>query len=89
MSSGMSGVLVLRLVFFASLASVLLVRRRVKLVADVLKGIRQKGFTQGGGTLHVVGGAVCEQGLVGPCVAWSLGFIGFLPMGSIRGYLTL
>ena len=35
----------------SSLAPVLLVRRRLKSVADVLKGIRNHGFTQLGGRL--------------------------------------
>ena len=49
----------------SSLAPVLLFRRRLKSVADVLKGIRQHGFTQTRwDALHW--GAVCRQGLCGP-----------------------
>ena len=49
-------------------APVLLFRRRVKSVADVLKGIRQHGFSQGRwDALHRYWRAVCRQG---PC--WPL-----------------
>ena len=49
----------------SSLALVLLLRRRVKSVADVLKGIRQHGFSpRRWETLHRYWGAFCRQG---PC----------------------
>ena len=52
----------------SSLALVLLLRRRIKSVADVLKGIRQDGFSQGGwDALLGSWKAVCDQGSCGPC----------------------
>ena len=51
----------------SSLSRVLLFRRRVKSVADVLKGIRNKGFTQSRwDALLVRWGAVCRHGPCGP-----------------------
>ena len=51
----------------SSLAPVLLFRRRVKSVADVLKGIGQHGFTQGRwDALQQFWCAVCRQGPCGP-----------------------
>ena len=61
----------------SSLAPVLLLWRRVKSVADVLKGVRQKGFSQGRwDALHGRSKSVCDQGPCGPlrslepCVHW-------------------
>ena len=51
----------------SSLSPVLLFRRRLKSVADVLKGIRNKGFTQSRcDALLVRWGAVCRHGPCGP-----------------------
>ena len=51
----------------SSLAPVILFRRRLKSVADVLKGIRQHGFSQGRlDALHRYWVAVCRQGPCGP-----------------------
>ena len=51
----------------SSLAPVLLFRRRLKSVADVLKGIRNNGFTQSRcSALLVYWGAVCRHGPCGP-----------------------
>ena len=51
----------------SSLASVLLLRRRVEPVAGVLDGLRQNGFSQGRwDALHGRGKAVCDQGPRGP-----------------------
>ena len=51
----------------SSLSPVLLFRRRVKSVADVLKGIRNKGFTQVSVECSIgVLGAVCRHGPCGP-----------------------
>ena len=51
----------------SSLAPVLLFRRRINFVADVLKGIKQHGFTQTGwDALQRYWGAVCRQGPCGP-----------------------
>ena len=51
----------------SSLSPVLLFRRRLKSVADVLKGIRNKGFTQSRwDALLMRWGAVCRHGPCGP-----------------------
>ena len=51
----------------SSLAPVVLFRRRLKSVADVLKGIRSKGFTQSRwDALLGYWEAVCRHGLCGP-----------------------
>ena len=51
----------------SSLSPVLLFRRRLKSVADVLKGIRDKGFTQARWDALVgFWGAVCRHGPCGP-----------------------
>ena len=51
----------------SSLSPVLLFRRRLKSVADVLKGIRIKGFTQARwDALLGYWGAVCRHGPCGP-----------------------
>ena len=51
----------------SSLAPVVLFRRRLKSVADVLKGIRNKGFTQSRwDALLGYWGAVCRHGPCGP-----------------------
>ena len=51
----------------SSLSPVLLFRRRLKSVADVLKGIRTKGFTQSrSDALLRYWGAVCRHGPCGP-----------------------
>ena len=51
----------------SSLAPVLLFRRRLKSVADVLKGIRCEGFTQSGwDALLGYWDAVCRHGPCGP-----------------------
>ena len=51
----------------SSLSPVLLFRRRLKSVADVLKGIRSKGFTQSRwDTLVRYWGGVCRHGPCGP-----------------------
>ena len=51
----------------SSLSPVLLFRRRLKSVADVLKGIRNKGFTQSRWDALVrYWGAVCRHGPCGP-----------------------
>ena len=51
----------------SSLSPVLLFRRRLKSVADVLKGIRSKGFTQSRwDALFRYWGAVCRYGPCGP-----------------------
>ena len=51
----------------SSLSPVLLFRRRLKSVADVLKGIRDKGFTQSRWDALVrYWGAVCRHGPCGP-----------------------
>ena len=51
----------------SSLSPVLLFRRRLKSVADVLKGIRSKGFTQSQRDALVrYWGAVCRHGPCGP-----------------------
>ena len=58
----------------SSLSLVLLFRRRLKSVADVLKGIRNKGFTQSGwDALLMRWGAVCRHGPCGPISSSSLG----------------
>ena len=75
----------------SSLSPVLLFRRRLKSVADVLKGIKFKGFTQSRwDALLLRWGAVCRHGPCGPIlVSSSLGRIGFLLiyMVFIGGYL--
>ena len=51
----------------SSLAPVLLFRRRLKSVADVLKGIREHGFTQTRWyALQIFWAAVCRHGPCGP-----------------------
>ena len=51
----------------SSLSPILLFRRRLKSVADVLKGIRSKGFTQSRwDALLRRWGAVCRHGPCGP-----------------------
>ena len=51
----------------SSLSPVLLFRRRLKSVADVLKGMRSKGFTQSRWDALLMGwGAVCRHGPCGP-----------------------
>ena len=51
----------------SSLALVVLFRRRLKSVADVLKGIRDKGFTSSRwNALLGYWGAVCRHGPCGP-----------------------
>ena len=58
----------------SSLSPVLLFRRRLKSVADVLKGIRIKGFTQSRwDALLRCWGAVCRHGPCGPISSSSLG----------------
>ena len=53
----------------SSLASVRLFRRRIKSVADVLKGIRHHGIGTG---VRCAAGFHADQSF-----SWSLGFIGF------------
>ena len=54
----------------SSLSPVLLFRRRLKSVADVLKGIRDKGFSQSRWDALVwYWGAVCRRGPCGPIVS--------------------
>ena len=64
----------------SSLAPVLLFRRRLKSVADVLKGIRCKGFTKSRwGALLGYWGAACCHGPCGPISSLFIpGIIGFL-----------
>ena len=58
---------VLNTLFIPLLSPVLLFRRRLKSVADVLKGIRRKGFTQSRwDALLRYWGAVCRHGPCGP-----------------------
>ena len=57
----------------SSLAPVLLFRRRLKSVADVLKGIGQHGFTQAGwDALQRFWAAVCRHGHCGPICSLDL-----------------
>ena len=75
----------------SSLAPVLLFRRRIKSVADVLKGIRQRGFSQARvDALHRYWAAVCRQGRLGQLFRWSPGLIGYtwIYMAFINGSLT-
>ena len=59
----------------SSLSSVLLFRRRLKSVADVLKGIRNKGITQTRwDALLRYWGVVCRHG---PCTPFIPGIIGY------------
>ena len=75
----------------SSLSPVLLFRRRLKSVADVLNGIRNKGFTQSRwDALLGFWDAACRHG---PCVVlfppFILGTVGFLriSMASTSGFL--
>ena len=75
----------------SSLSPVLLFRRRLKSVADVLKVIRSKGFTQSRwDALIRYWGAVCRHGPCGPISSLHPGIIGFLLicMVFISGFLT-
>ena len=74
----------------SSLAPVLLFRRRLKSVADVLKGVRSKGFTQSRwDALSRYWGAVCRHGPCGPISSLHPGLGGFAPicMVSTGGFL--
>ena len=73
----------------SSLSPVLLFRRRLKSVADVLKGMRDKGFTGRFG--RGFGGLFVVMDLVDPFLLFILGIIGFslICMVFISGYLTL
>ena len=70
----------------SSLAPVLLFRRRLQSVADVLKCIRQRGFTQAR-WVRVLGSCVSSR----PWWAWSPGWGGFprIFTASTNGSLTL
>ena len=74
----------------SSLSPVLLFRRRLKSVADVLKGIRNKGFIQSRwNALLGFWGAVCRHGACGPLTSlhlWDNG-IPQIFMVSISGFL--
>ena len=74
----------------SSLAPVLLFRRRLKSVADVLKGIRSKGFTQSRwNALLGFWDAVCRHGTCGPLTSlhpWDSG-ISQIFMVSISRFL--
>ena len=67
-------------------------RRRIKSVADALKGIRQRGFSQRQGWMLCTGIGLLsvDRDLVGPLLRWSLGVIGSLliymvfPLGLCR-----
>ena len=71
----------------SSLAPVLLFRRRIKSVADVLRNIRQRGFSESTtDALHRHWAAVCRQGPSGPVVTlepWSC----WIPP-DLRGFST-
>ena len=75
----------------SSLSPVLLFRRRLKSVADVLKGIRSKGFTQSRwDALIRYWGAVCRHGPCGPISSlrpWENWFL-LICMAFINGFLT-
>ena len=76
----------------SSLSSVLLFRRRLKSVADVLKGIRDKGFTQARWDALVGFWELCvDMDLVDPFLLFILGTVGFplICMVFIGGSLTL
>ena len=63
----------------SSLSPVLLFRRRLKSVADVLKGIRSRGFSQAGwDALLKYWDAVCRHGPCGPISSLRPGIIGLL-----------
>ena len=63
----------------SSLAPVLLFRRRLKPVADALKGIKQHGLGQTGwDALRRYWGLCVVRALVGQFVPWSPGRVGFL-----------
>ena len=72
------------------LSLVLLFRRRLMSVADVLKGIRNKGFTQSRwDALLGFWDSVCRHGPCGPISSFIFGMVGFFPisMASISGCL--
>ena len=75
----------------SSLSPVLLFRRRLKSVADVLKGIRSKGFSQSRWDALVrYWSAVCRHGPCGPLFLfnpWKTGFL-LICMAFINGFLT-
>ena len=75
----------------SSLSPVLLFRRRLKSVADVLKGIRSKVFTQSRwDALLRYWGAVCRHGPCGPISSlhpWEIGFL-LICTVFINGFLT-
>lgn len=75
----------------SSLAPVILFRRRLRPVADVLKGIRNNGFTQSRWeALLRCWDAVCRHGpCAPPSVLFTLGMIGspLTCMAFIRGFL--
>ena len=77
----------------SSLSPVLLFRRRLKSVADVLKGIRSKGFTQSRwDALLRYWGAVCRHGPCGPISSlhpWEIWVPPDLHGFFINGFLTL
>ena len=67
------------------LALVLLIRRRIKSVPDVLKGIRKNGFFQGRrGALYGSCDAVCRQGSCEPFSV--LGTVGSLDPPVLHGF---
>ena len=76
----------------SSLSPVLLFRRRLKAVADVLKGIRSKGFTQSRWDAVLrFWGAVCRHGPCGPISSlhtWDDGVPPDLHGFYINGFLT-
>ena len=65
----------------SSLAPVLLFRWRLKSVADVLKGIRNRGFTQAGweALLRFLGCSVSSWSLWSDLLLAPLGLVGLLP----------
>ena len=72
----------------SSLAPVLLFRRRLKSVADVLKGIRQHGFTQARrDALQEYWSAVCRHGPCGPICSLDP-WVGWIPP-DLHGFLQM
>ena len=75
----------------SSLSPILLFRRRLKSVADVLKGIRSRGFLNPGGTLWLgIGVRFVVMVHAVPLFLFVHGMIGFLLicMAFINGFLT-
>ena len=73
-------------------ALVLLLRRRVKSVVDVLRVLIRMASLRPGGMRYLVGGRLsASRGPVGACAPWSLGFIGSSrnDTGSLSGLLML